>query len=220
MLNIAIDGPSGSGKSTVARYLAGKLNILYLDTGAMYRACALKALKLGITDYTEEKVKPFIDNINIEIKYENGAQVTLLDGVDVSGEIRKNEVSMMASDISALKCVRLKMVDMQRSIAAKMDCILDGRDIGTCVLPDAEFKFYITASPFVRAKRRHLELIERGETVDFEKLVKEIETRDYNDSHREFSPLKKADDAILIDTSDMTIEEVIRCVTDIIGSEK
>lgn len=218
MLNIAIDGPSGSGKSTIARYLAKKLNILYLDTGAMYRACALKAVKLGITDYKEETVKAFINDINIEIKYENGAQITMLDGENVSKEIRKNEVSMMASNISALKCVRKKMVEMQKAIAQKMDCILDGRDIGTCVLPDAKFKFFITASSEVRAKRRYLELIERGEKVDFDNLLKEIETRDYNDSHREFSPLKQADDAILIDTSDMTIEQVIECVSEIINS--
>lgn len=214
MISIAIDGPSGSGKSTIAKFLAQKLNILYLDTGAMYRACALKAVKLGITDYTDEACESFISNIDLKIEYENGAQKTILDGEDVSSKIRQNEVSLMASRISALKTVRMKMVEMQRKVAQGLDVIMDGRDIGTYVIPNATYKFYITASSVVRAQRRHKELIERGQNVDFNTLLAEIEERDYNDSHREFAPLKQADDAIYLDTSNMTIEEVLNFVLD------
>lgn len=211
-LSIALDGPSGSGKSTVAKFLSAKLNILYLDTGAMYRACAVKAIKSGINPKDEAAVKTFIDNIDIEIKYENGAQRTFLDGEDVSEKIREPQVSMAASDISALKCVRLKMVEMQRKIAEKMSCVLDGRDIGSFVLPNADYKFYITASVDVRAKRRYDELVAKGHAVEFEKLKEEIEQRDYNDSHRDFAPLTRAADAVFIDTSLMTVDEVVNKV--------
>ena len=211
-ISIALDGPSGSGKSTVAKFLSEKLNILYLDTGAMYRACAVKALKLGIDTLDEKKVKTFIDDIDIEIKYENGMQRTFLDGEDVSEKIREPQVSMAASNISSLKCVRLKMVDMQRKIAEKMSCVLDGRDIGSFVLPDADYKFYITASVDVRANSRYAELKEKGHTVDYENLKKEIEERDYNDSHRDFAPLTRAADAVSIDTSDLSIDEVVNKV--------
>ncbi len=209
MLNIALDGPCGSGKSTVADILAQKLDILHLDTGAMYRACALCALKRGVDCLDEESVSRFINDIDIEIRYENGRQKTMLDGEDVSEKIRANEVSMMSSDISSLKCVREKMVEMQREVAKSNDCILDGRDIGTVVLPDAPFKFYITATPEVRAERRHKELEKKGQTVDFDDLVEEINRRDYNDSHRKISPLKQAEDAVLIDTSEMNVDEVV-----------
>ncbi len=209
MLNIALDGPCGGGKSTVADILAQKLDILHLDTGAMYRACALCAIKRGVDCLDEEAVSGFINDIDIEIRYQNGRQITMLDGEDVSEKIRANEVSMMSSDISSLKCVREKMVEMQREVAKRNDCILDGRDIGTVVLPDATFKFYITATPTVRAERRYKELTGKGQKVDFEDLIEEINRRDYNDSHRKISPLKKADDAILIDTSEMTVKEVV-----------
>lgn len=216
MINIALDGPAGSGKSTVAKIIAKKLDILYLDTGATYRACALKCLNEGVDVRDEEKVRPLIENIDIKVKYENGGQVTLLDGKNVSAEIRKNEVSMLASAVSALKCVRLKMVEMQRKIAAECNCVLDGRDIGSFVLPDAKYKFFVTADPEIRAQRRYKELIERGQKVDFNELLQEIKTRDYNDSHRDFAPLKKADDAIVIDTSDLTAEEVAAKILGII----
>lgn len=209
MLNIALDGPSGSGKSTIAKQLSKTLDILYLDTGAMYRACALKAKKLGVSCKDEKAVSAFINDVDVKVKYVGGSQVTLLDGEDVSSKIRENEISMMASDISALKCVRIKLVELQREIAKSNDCVLDGRDIGTNVLPNADFKFYVTASLDTRVERRFKELKERGQTVDINDLKKEMEQRDYNDSHREFAPLRKADDAIVVDTSNMTVEEVI-----------
>ena len=209
---IALDGPSGSGKSTIAKALSSKLNILYLDTGAMYRATAVKCLELGIDTFDEQGVKTFIDDIDLKIKYVDGAQRTFLDGKDVSEKIREPHVSMAASNVSSLKSVRLKMVDMQRKIAGEMSCVLDGRDIGSYVLPDAEYKFYITADAKERANRRYKELVEKGHTVDYDKLLAEIEQRDYNDKHRDFAPLVQAKDAILIDTTNMSIEQVIHTV--------
>ena len=208
-IRIALDGPSGSGKSTVAKKLSSKLDILYLDTGAMYRACALKAISLGVDTFDEEGVSKFINDIDLEIRYENGSQRTFLDGEDVSEKIREPHVSMAASNISSLKCVRLKMVEMQRNIASEMSCVLDGRDIGSFVLPDADYKFYITASVEVRADRRYKELTLKGHTIDFNELKKEIEQRDYNDKHRDFAPLVQAEDAIYIDTSFMNVDQVV-----------
>lgn len=216
-ITIALDGPSGSGKSTAAKALSEKLDILYLDTGAMYRACGLKAKKSGISCKDENGVASFIDDIDLKIEYREGVQHTILDGEDVSVDIRKNEVSMLASDISALRCVRLKMVELQRKIAGEMSCVLDGRDIGTHVLTNATFKFYITATSDVRAERRRKELLSRGQNVPFEKIKAEIEQRDYNDSHREFAPLRKAEDAVEIDTSFMTAEEVLNKILEIMG---
>lgn len=208
MINIALDGPAGSGKSTVAKKIANELNILYLDTGAMYRACALKCLLSGVNAKDEKAVGNLMKNIDVRVEYKDGSQITLLDGKDVSKDIRLPEVSMLASDVSAHKVVREKMVELQRRVAKSMDCVLDGRDIGSYVLPDAKFKYFITADSKVRAERRYKELIERGTPVDFDKLHEEIKQRDYNDSHREFAPLKQVEDAKLIDTSDLTIEEV------------
>ena len=212
LIRIALDGPSGSGKSTIAKRLSNELNILYLDTGAMYRATALKAIKMGVDSFDAVGVGRFIDDIDLEIKYIDGTQHTFLDGEDVSSKIREPHVSMAASNISSLKSVRLKMVEMQRKIAGNLSCVLDGRDIGSYVLPNADFKFYITASVEERANRRYKELIERGHNVDYNDLKMEIEQRDYNDKNRDFSPLKMADDAILIDTSDMSIEDVCNTV--------
>ncbi len=217
VIRIALDGPSGSGKSTIAKKLSNKLNILYLDTGAMYRATALKALSLGIDTLDDDGVSKFINDIDLEIKYVDGAQHTILDGEDVSEKIREPHVSMAASNISSLKCVRLKMVDMQRKIADKMSCVLDGRDIGSFVLPNADFKFYITASVDVRADRRFKELTLKGHKVDFDELKQEIEQRDYNDKTRDFAPLTKAPDAVEIDTSFMNVEQVVGKVLSVIG---
>lgn len=208
---IALDGPSGSGKSTIAKLLAGTYNILYLDTGAMYRACALKASRMGLP-FEEDAIAPLMREIDLKIEYRDGSQRTILDGKDVSEDIRKPEVSMAASKISALACVRSKMVEMQREIAASQSCVLDGRDIGTHVLPNAEFKFYLTADSKTRAARRGKELAEKGYAVDFKALQKEIEERDRNDSTREFSPLRKAEDAVEIDTSDLSVEEVVAAI--------
>ena len=208
-LNIALDGPAGSGKSTVSKILGKKLNILCLDTGAMYRACALKCLSEGVSVEDETAVSLLIKNINLEVRYENGEQHTYLDGKDVSSDIRKPEISMAASTVSALGCVREKMVNLQREIAAKTSCILDGRDIGTNVLPDAKFKFYLTASPEVRAKRRTAENLTKGFNTPYEEILKKIIERDNQDKNRKIAPLMQAKDAILVDSSDMTIEEVV-----------
>lgn len=207
--SIALDGPSGSGKSTIAKFLSKKLDILYLDTGAMYRATALKTIKSGFDSFDEKGVLTFINDIDLEIKYINGAQHTFLDGEDVSEKIREPHVSMAASNVSSLKPVRIKMVEMQRKIAGNTSCVLDGRDIGSYVLPNANYKFYVTASVEERANRRFKELTEKGHQVDYEALKVEIEQRDYNDANRDFSPLKKAEDAIEIDTTNMSIEQVL-----------
>ena len=219
VFNIALDGPAGSGKSTVAKALAKDYNILYLDTGAMYRACALKALRLGVDTKDGEAVKEILPQLDVKVEYIDGAQRTLLGEEDVSSKIRENAVSMAASNISAHPVIRVKMVEMQREIAKKMSCVLDGRDIGSAVLPDAKFKFFITADSKVRAERRYKELLERGEKVDFEKLHEEIVARDKQDSEREFSPLVCAKDAIVVDTSAMNVDEVIKTIKGYIQSK-
>ena len=210
--NIALDGPAGSGKSTVAKALARDYNILYLDTGAMYRACGLKALRLGINPKDGAGVEKMLPDLNVTVEYRDGTQHTILDGEDVSSAIRENAVSMAASDISTHHAVRIKMVELQREIAKSMSCVLDGRDIGTAVLPNAQYKFYVTADSKVRAMRRFNELSARGQQVDFEQLHAEIVARDKQDSEREFSPLMQADDAIVLDTSNMEIDEVVQAV--------
>lgn len=208
MINIAIDGPSGAGKSTVAKMISRKLNILYLDTGAMYRAVGLKALRNNLDISSETEVKTMLDDTNVEIRYENGVQKIFLDKENVDGFIREHAVSKAASDISAIPCVRLKMVELQREIAFKNDCVLDGRDIGSFVLPNAFPKVFLTASPQERAKRRQLQLAEKGENISFEKILADIRERDANDENRAFAPLVKARDAVLIDSSDLTAEQV------------
>ena len=208
MINIAIDGPSGAGKSTIAKILSKELGVLYLDTGAMYRAVGLKALTLNISPSDEANVKKFLPSTIIAIKFSNGEQQIYLDGVNVSQAIREHRVSKAASDISAIPAVRLKLVELQRQIAGRSNCILDGRDIGTYVLPNANFKFFLTASPLERARRRYSELKEKGQNIELEKIIADINERDKNDSTRAFAPLKKADDAIEIDTTFLTIEDV------------
>ena len=211
-MNIAIDGPSGAGKSTVAKELAKRLHITYLDTGAMYRTVALKSIRLGVDVTDEEGVKAFLPTVNLDIKYIDDTQHVFLDGEDVSKEIREHHISKAASDISRIPAVRLFLVEMQRALASKYDCVLDGRDITSYVLPNAEYKFFITAAPEVRAKRRYDELLQKGQTVDFDTLLDDIKKRDYNDSHRDFAPLTRTEDSIYLDTSDMTIDEVIATV--------
>ena len=208
-MNIAIDGPAGAGKSTIARLAAKELGFVYVDTGAMYRAIALYLLDNKTDIYNEEELTRALSHININIVYENNVQHVFLDLVDVSEEIRSEKVGNMASTSSALAPVREKLLDLQRDIAAKNDVIMDGRDIGTNILPNAELKIYLTASVDVRAKRRFDELKLKGENPDLEDIKKGIETRDYQDMNRDIAPLKQAEDAVLIDSSDMTIAEVV-----------
>lgn len=206
--NIALDGPSGAGKSTVAKALAKRLDIIYLDTGAMYRSLAYVAVKQGIDVNDDAAVKPMLDNLDMKIITGDSQQI-IVNGENVTPFIREHYVSKAASDISALPAVRIKLVELQREIA-KNDCVvLDGRDIGTYVLPDAKYKFFITATPEVRAKRRFEELKSKGDAPSYEKVLEDIKVRDYNDSHRAFAPLKQADDAVLVDTTNMSIDEVI-----------
>ena len=208
IINIALDGPAGSGKSTVAKMVAKKFDILYLDTGAMYRAAALKCVREGV-DYAEgSQVERVVGNIDLKVEYRDGRQLTLLDGADVSDQIRTPQISMLASYVSAYPFVRKKMVELQRRIASEVSCILDGRDIGTNVLPDCPFKFYLTASPEVRARRRYEEDRAKGSNVTYEETLRELNERDAQDRNRAVAPLKCADDAVVVDTSEMTAEEV------------
>ncbi|MBR3042269.1 MAG: (d)CMP kinase [Eubacterium sp.] len=208
-MNIAIDGPAGAGKSTIARLAAKELDFVYVDTGAMYRAIALYLLDNNTDIDNEEALKAALKQIHINIVYESGVQHVFLDLQDVSTEIRSERVGNMASKSSALAPVREKLLDLQRDIAAKNNVIMDGRDIGTNILPNAELKIYLTASVDVRAERRYDELKLRGEEPDFEEIKKGIEQRDYQDMNRDIAPLKQAEDAVLIDSSDMTIAEVV-----------
>lgn len=208
IINIALDGPAGSGKSTISKIIAEKLGILCLDTGAMYRACALKCLKNNVDVKDEKSVGSLIENIDLEVKHGENGQRTILDGEDVSEKIRLPEISMLASTVSALGCVRQKMVELQRKIAKNTSCILDGRDIGTNVLPDAEFKFFLTASPEIRAKRRYNQDKDKGYKVSYEEILSDIRLRDEQDKNRKIAPLKAADDAVIVDSSEMNIEEV------------
>lgn len=212
IINIALDGPAGSGKSTVSKLVAQRLGILYLDTGAMYRALALKCVREN-ADYAEkDAVKHITNKLNLKVEYRNGRQVTLLDGEDVSDAIRTPQVSLLASYVSAYSFVRTKMVALQRELAEKTSCILDGRDIGTNVLPDCRFKFFLTASPEVRARRRYDEQLQRGAEQSYVQVLSEINERDFQDKNRAVAPLKQAADAVVIDTSDMTIDQVVETV--------
>lgn len=207
--NIAIDGPAGAGKSTIAKLIAKKLNYIYIDTGAMYRAFGLYYLKNKVDINSEEDVNKLISQINIEITYDGSVQQIILNSENVTNEIRTEEVSQAASIVSSYKLVREKLVHIQQQLASKNNVVMDGRDIGTVVLPNANIKVYLTASVEERAKRRYKELIEKGQNVILEEIEKDIKERDYRDMNRENSPLKQAEDAILIDSSNMTIEEVI-----------
>ncbi len=212
MFNIAIDGPSGAGKSSAAKGAAKELGFIYVDTGALYRAVGVAALRRGIPTADAAAVAAMLPEVSIDLRYEEGEQHVYLNGDDVSKEIRLPEASMAASDVSAVPAVRAFLFDLQKNLARENDCIMDGRDIGTVVLPDARLKIFLTATPEERANRRWKELSERGTPVDYDTLLAEIKQRDYNDSHRAIAPLKPADDAVYLDTSDMTLAEVIETV--------
>lgn len=211
--NVAIDGPAGAGKSTIAKAVAKELNLIYVDTGAMYRAVALYMLREGVDLTDREKIASKCTEADVTIRYEDGVQVVFLNGENVNAFLRTEEVGEAASMVSPIPQVRKNMVALQKNLAAKSDCIMDGRDIGTCVLPDARLKIYLTASSRVRAMRRYHELLDRGVESDPEKIQKDIEERDYQDMHREVSPLRQAEDAVLVDTSEMSVEEVITAIT-------
>ena len=213
--NIAIDGPAGAGKSTIAKQLAKELSFIYVDTGAMYRSMALYFMRNGIAKEDEAAISDACKTVEVSIAYENGEQQVLLNGENVSKEIRKEEVGKMASATSVYKEVRTKLVELQQKLAADKDVIMDGRDIGTYVLPNAQVKIYLTASVETRAERRYQELQEKGAACDLEVIKKDIADRDYQDMHREISPLKQAEDAILVDSSDMGIEEVVETIKNI-----
>mgnify|MGYP002613309366 FL=1 len=213
--NIAIDGPAGAGKSTIAKQLAKELSFIYVDTGAMYRSMALYFMRNGIAKEDEAAISDACKTVEVSIAYEDGEQQVLLNGENVSKEIRKEEVGKMASATSVYKEVRKKLVELQQKLAADKDVIMDGRDIGTCVLPNAQVKIYLTASVETRAERRYQELQEKGVACDLEVIKKDIADRDYQDMHREISPLKQAEDAILVDSSDMGIEEVVETIKNI-----
>lgn len=211
-ISVAIDGPAGAGKSSVAKKVAKDLGFIYVDTGAMYRSVALYAIRNNINPSDEASVKERIDDIDITIKYIDGVQHIYLNGVDVSDDIRTPEVSMGASDVAKIGVVREKLVSLQRNMAKVANIIMDGRDICTTVLPDAQVKLFLTASVDARAKRRYDEMTQKGMLCEYEEIKKDIISRDKNDSERKISPLKKADDAKLLDTSDMSFDEVVDMV--------
>ena len=219
MINVAIDGPVGAGKSTVARECAKRLGIIYVDTGALYRSCALFCIKnnVEISAGNETAISALLnDKLDLYIKIEDGTQHVIVNGEDVSDLIRTPEISMAASTVSALPSVRAFLLEMQRSIAAKESVIMDGRDIGTVILPNADIKIFITAKPEIRAKRRYDELVSKGVEVTLGEVLVDVNRRDYNDTHRKEAPLKQAPDAIMIDTSELSFEETVCGVVDLI----
>ncbi len=214
MINVAIDGPAGAGKSTVARAAAQKLGYIYVDTGALYRAVGVYCIRKNIVTTDAECVGAILSEITVELKFIDGVQHVFLNGDDVSTEIRLPEASMAASNVSAIPSVRAFLFDLQRDIAAKNNCIMDGRDIGTVVLPNAQVKIFLTADDTERAMRRYKELQEKGSTVTYQEVLDDIRVRDYNDSHREIAPLKPAEDSIIVNTTNYTLEESINKIVE------
>jgi cytidylate kinase len=221
-VKIAIDGPGGAGKSTVAKLLAKKMGMTYIDTGAMYRAVALAVIRRGLDFRDEASVVGALDGVRLSISHDaaSGAQRVWLNGDDVTGAIRTPEVSIGASEVSKFRDVRLKMVGQQRAIAENADVVMDGRDIGTVVFPDADVKFYLTATEETRARRRYLELSQKGSRASYEECLRDLAYRDENDSKREFAPLKPADDAIEVDTGELSAAEVADALYDYIEKDK
>lgn len=218
--NIAIDGPAGAGKSTIAKTLARQIGFVYVDTGAMYRAMAYYFLQQGIEKSDEDAITAAVDGADVTICYENDAQQVYLNGENVTGVLRTEQVGNMASSTSIYPAVRKKLVALQQKLAQTTDVIMDGRDIGTCVLPDAQVKIYLTASVETRAKRRFDELSEKGEHADLEKIKADIEERDFRDMNREMSPLRQAEDAVLVDSSELNIEQVVAEIKKIIEEKQ
>ena len=218
MISIAIDGPSGAGKSTIAKAVSKKLGFIYVDTGALFRSIGLYVVNKGKDTANREEVAALLPEISVKIRYVDGAQHVYLNGKDVSDDIRRPPVSMAASNVSAHPEVREFLLNLQRQFAEENNVVMDGRDIGTVVLPKADIKIFLTASSEERARRRYNELIEKGEQVEFDKIHEEIKQRDYNDSHRAIAPLKQADDAILVDTTEYTLEESIDKLETVIRS--
>ncbi|MBQ3292141.1 MAG: (d)CMP kinase [Mogibacterium sp.] len=212
MLRVAIDGPGGTGKSTIAKAIAAKFGLEYIDTGAMYRSLALKSVRLGVSPDDEAAVEAMLENTTIDFVDNH----VYLDGEDVGDLIRTNEISMAASNISKLPCVRAKVDEVSKHLAATRDVVMEGRDIGTIVIPDAEVKVFMTAAPEIRAQRRFDQLREAGKPADYDEIFADIQKRDYQDSHRALNPLRQAEDAVYLDTSNMTIEENIEAIADLI----
>ena len=217
--NIAIDGPAGAGKSTVAQKVAKELSFVYVDTGAMYRAMALYLLRKGVNREEPDEIGEACQNAEISIEYQNGEQIVLLDGENVNAHLRTEEVSAMASVSSAVPRVREKLLDLQRKLARTMSVVMDGRDIGTTILPDADVKIYLTASSLTRARRRYLEYQEKGEACDLAEIQKTIEERDQRDMTREISPLCQAEDAVLVNSSELTIDETVEKILSVYHSK-
>lgn len=215
MINVAIDGPAGAGKSSISKRAAAGLGYIYVDTGALYRAIALNAVKSGAIE-SEEKIVKMLDNTNVQLKFINDEQRVFLNGEDVSDSIRTPKISMGASKVSAVPAVRAFLLDLQRKIAKNNNVIMDGRDIGTVVLPDAQVKIFLFASPQCRADRRFKELIEKGQDVSYDDVLEDVNKRDYQDSHRSIAPLKPCDDSVLLDSSKLDLEETIEAVISII----
>ncbi len=210
--NVAIDGPAGAGKSTIAKRVAKEMGFVYVDTGAMYRALAIYFLKMGLKPEDTEQISKVCKDAKVTIGYEDGIQQVYLNGENVTGQLRTEEVGNMASVSSAIEEVRAQLLELQRVMAKENNVVMDGRDIGTNILPNADVKVFLTASVSERAKRRYLELTEKGVSCDINEIAKDIEERDYRDSHRAIAPLKQAEDAVYIDSSDMTIDEVVEAI--------
>lgn len=217
--NIAIDGPAGAGKSTIARRVAKELSFIYVDTGAMYRAMALYLLRREVNKDDTEQIGNICQDAEISIEYQNGEQIVLLNDENVNSYLRTEEVGNMASVSSAVPRVREKLLSLQRKLAKDMSVVMDGRDIGTTILPDADVKIYLTASSLTRAKRRYLELQEKGTVCNLDEIQKDIEERDQRDMNREISPLRQAEDAVLVDSSDLTIQQVVDRILQIFRSK-
>lgn len=210
--SVAIDGPAGAGKSTIAKRVAKEKDFIYIDTGAMFRAMAIHFLRCGIAADDHERISKAVKDVNVTISYVNGEQQVFLNGENVTGQLRTEEVGNMASASSVNGDVRKKLLELQRNLAASANAVMDGRDIGTVVLPNADVKVYLTASVEVRAQRRYKELIEKGQAADLEQIKKDIEERDYRDMNREIAPLRQAEDAVLVDSSYMTIDESVQAI--------